>query len=108
VRFNNIHPHRDRNASHTQRLEAAPQERDTPQDESYRRQEDQDAAQARRRNHQGTDAAKTTTDLKTTQAMLDRAAEKGYIHKNKAARLKSRLVKRIRAAAAAPPPAPKK
>ena len=31
------------------------------------------------------------------QAMLDRAATKGYIHPNKAARLKSRLVKRARA-----------
>lgn len=47
----------------------------------------------------GTDAAKTATELQNTQAMLDRAATKGYIHKNKAARLKSRLVKRIRAAA---------
>ena len=48
------------------------------------------------------DAAKTTTELKATQASLDRAADKGYIHKNKAARLKSRLVKRMRAAGAAP------
>ena len=47
----------------------------------------------------GTDAAKTTTEFKTTQAMLDRAATKGYIHPNKAARLKSRLVKRSRAVA---------
>lgn len=47
----------------------------------------------------GTDTAKTATELQNTQAMLDRAATKGYIHKNKAARLKSRLVKRIRAAA---------
>ncbi len=50
----------------------------------------------------GTDAAKTTAEVKTTQAMLDRAATKGYIHKNKAARLKSRLVKRLRAAASKP------
>ena len=48
------------------------------------------------------DAAKTATEFKTTQAMLDRAAGKGYIHPNKAARLKSRLVKRLRAAATAP------
>lgn len=48
------------------------------------------------------DAAKATTEIRTTQAMLDRAADKGYIHPNKAARLKSRLVKRQRAAAAAP------
>jgi small subunit ribosomal protein S20 len=43
--------------------------------------------------------AKVPADLKATQAMLDRAATKGYIHPNKAARLKSRLVKRARAAA---------
>ena len=43
--------------------------------------------------------AKAPTDLKATQAMLDRAATKGYIHPNKAARLKSRLVKKARAAA---------
>lgn len=42
--------------------------------------------------------AKAPTDAKATQAMLDRAATKGYIHPNKAARLKSRLVKRTRAA----------
>jgi small subunit ribosomal protein S20 len=48
------------------------------------------------------DAGKTATELKTTQAMIDRAAAKGYIHPNKAARLKSRLVKRQRAAAATP------
>jgi small subunit ribosomal protein S20 len=48
------------------------------------------------------DAAKSATEFKTTQAMLDRAADKGYIHPNKAARLKSRLVKRLRAAAGAP------
>ncbi|MFM8272641.1 MAG: 30S ribosomal protein S20 [Gemmata sp.] len=50
----------------------------------------------------GTDAAKATTELKNTQAMLDRAATKGYIHPNKAARLKSRLVKSQRAAANKP------
>jgi small subunit ribosomal protein S20 len=50
----------------------------------------------------GTDAAKTTTEIKNTQALLDRAATKGYIHPNKAARLKSRLVKRARAAANKP------
>ena len=42
--------------------------------------------------------AKAPADIKTTQVMLDRAATKGYIHPNKAARLKSRLVKRARAA----------
>jgi small subunit ribosomal protein S20 len=50
----------------------------------------------------GTDANATTTEIKKTQAMVDRAATKGYIHKNKAARLKSRLVKRARAAASKP------
>jgi small subunit ribosomal protein S20 len=47
------------------------------------------------------DAAKIAAEAKVTQAMLDRAADKGYIHPNKAARLKSRMVKRIRASAAA-------
>jgi len=51
------------------------------------------------------DAAKSTTDFKTTQAMLDRAADKGYIHPNKAARIKSRLVKRLRKTVSAPAPA---
>ena len=46
------------------------------------------------------DATKSAEQFKATQATLDRAATKGYIHKNKAARLKSRLVKRLRAAAA--------
>ncbi len=41
--------------------------------------------------------AKAPADVKKTQEMLDRAATKGYIHPNKAARLKSRLVKRTRA-----------
>lgn len=52
------------------------------------------------------EAAKTATEFKTTQAILDRAADKGYIHPNKAARLKSRLVKRIRKAASAPAATP--
>ncbi|VTR96488.1 30s ribosomal protein s20 : 30S ribosomal protein S20 OS=Rhodopirellula baltica SWK14 GN=rpsT PE=3 SV=1: Ribosomal_S20p [Gemmata massiliana] len=55
----------------------------------------------------GTDATKSATEVKSTQAMLDRAATKGYIHKNKAARLKSRLVKRLRAAATKTAPAAK-
>lgn len=53
------------------------------------------------------DQAKVGEGFKTTQATLDRAATKGYIHKNKAARLKSRLVKRMRAAAAKPAAAAK-
>ena len=48
------------------------------------------------------DAAKTQGEFQTTQAALDRAGSKGYIHPNKAARLKSRLVKKLRAAAKAP------
>jgi small subunit ribosomal protein S20 len=50
----------------------------------------------------GTDAAASATEVKKTQEMLDRAAAKGYIHPNKAARLKSRLVKKARAAASKP------
>jgi small subunit ribosomal protein S20 len=46
-----------------------------------------------------TDAAKIGEIAKATQATLDRAADRGYIHKNKAARLKSRLAKKIKAAA---------
>lgn len=53
------------------------------------------------------DAAKTQDEYKTTQASLDRAATKGYIHPNKAARLKSRLVKKLRAAANKPAAAAK-
>lgn len=45
------------------------------------------------------DAAKTGEAVKATQSTLDRAADRGYIHKNKAARLKSRLSKRIKAGA---------
>ncbi|MDB5313355.1 MAG: rpsT [Gemmataceae bacterium] len=48
------------------------------------------------------DAAKVGEGYKTTQAALDRAADRGYIHPNKAARLKSRLTKRIKAAASKP------
>lgn len=47
---------------------------------------------------QGGDAAKTGEAAKSVQATLDRAADRGYIHKNKAARLKSRLAKKIKAA----------
>ena len=48
----------------------------------------------------GTDTAAVATTLSATPAVLDRAADKGYIHKNKAARLKSRLAKKVKAAAA--------
>jgi small subunit ribosomal protein S20 len=50
----------------------------------------------------GTDKAATETALKSVQATVDRAAAKGYIHPNKAARLKSRMVKRLRAGKDAP------
>ncbi|GHV48010.1 30S ribosomal protein S20 [Clostridia bacterium] len=40
--------------------------------------------------------ANTTSDtVKTASVKLDKAAAKGFIHKNKAARLKSRLVKKL-------------
>jgi small subunit ribosomal protein S20 len=39
--------------------------------------------------------------LKSASAALDSAARKGLIHKNKAARTKSRLTKRLRAGASA-------
>lgn len=45
------------------------------------------------------DAAKCAESAKTVVVSLDRAASKGYIHKNKAARLKSRLAKKLRAVA---------
>ena len=48
----------------------------------------------------GTDDAKKTAEVKVVQQALDRAATKGYIHKNKAARLKSRLAKKMKAPAA--------
>ena len=77
-----------------------------------RRQRNRAAAKTIKRQRQAADlaikagdAANTQTEFKNTQAMLDRAADKGYIHKNKAARLKSRLVKKLRAAANAPPKA---
>jgi len=48
----------------------------------------------------GTDTAAVATAVSATQAVVDRAADKGYIHKNKAARIKSRLSKKVKAAAA--------
>lgn len=38
---------------------------------------------------------KSAKDLSKAQSVLDKAAKTGYIHKNKAARLKSRLAKRV-------------
>jgi small subunit ribosomal protein S20 len=55
----------------------------------------------------GTDTAVVAKTLSETQAVVDRAADKGYIHKNKAARIKSRLSKKAKAAAAKPAPAAK-
>ncbi len=49
----------------------------------------------------GADDAKKTEGAKVVQQALDRAASKGYIHKNKAARLKSRAAKKLKAPAAA-------
>jgi small subunit ribosomal protein S20 len=55
------------------------------------------------------DPAKVGEAFKTTQGTLDRAGSKGYIHPNKASRLKSRLAHRLKAAAAkAASPAPAK
>ena len=42
----------------------------------------------------------------TAIAALDRAVAKGVLHRNNAARRKSRLMKRLNAVAAAPAPAP--
>jgi small subunit ribosomal protein S20 len=58
-----------------------------------------DADTTKVKNDLAAATAKTPADIKKTQEMLDRAATKGYIHPNKAARLKSRLVKRSRAVA---------
>lgn len=38
---------------------------------------------------------KTADELKKAQSTIDRIAKTGYIHKNKAARLKSRLAKKV-------------
>jgi len=55
-----------------------------------------DADTTKAKNDLAAANAKVPADIKKTQEMLDRAATKGYIHPNKAARLKSRLVKRAR------------
>jgi small subunit ribosomal protein S20 len=47
------------------------------------------------------DAAATTTDFRLSVKKLDQAAAKGIMHRNKAARLKSRLVKHLKATATA-------
>jgi len=38
---------------------------------------------------------KTAKDLAKAQSQIDKIAKSGYIHKNKAARLKSRLAKKV-------------
>jgi small subunit ribosomal protein S20 len=45
------------------------------------------------------DAAKIDEAAKAAQSTLDRSADKGYIHRNKAARLKSRFAKKLKATA---------
>ena len=50
-----------------------------------------------RRATQATDEATKGAELRALQADLDRAAAKGVIHPNKAARKKSRLAKRAAA-----------
>lgn len=49
----------------------------------------------------GGDAEKTTVALTTAMKTLDKAAQRGIIHKNAAARRKSRLAKQANAAAKA-------
>lgn len=48
------------------------------------------------------DAATAGTELVSAVSRLDRAAAKGVIHKNKAARLKSRLAKKVNRTKATP------
>lgn len=48
---------------------------------------------------QSGDAAKISEAVTLTQTVVDRAADRGYIHRNKAARIKSRLAKKVKAAA---------
>lgn len=48
------------------------------------------------------DVAKAVEAGKAAQQTLDRAASKGYIHPNKAARLKSRMAKKLTAGAGKP------
>lgn len=46
------------------------------------------------------DSEKAQAAYSTAQPVIDKAANKGLIHKNKAARVKSRLIARIKAMAA--------
>lgn len=47
------------------------------------------------------DDSKTTTTLQSTQALIARTHKRGIIHKNKAARMQSRLAKRANRSKAA-------
>jgi small subunit ribosomal protein S20 len=49
----------------------------------------------------GTDISKAEEQLRKTVAVMDKVAVKGTIHKNQAARRRSRLTKRLNAARAA-------
>jgi small subunit ribosomal protein S20 len=49
----------------------------------------------------GGDVGEVTSALTTAQKMLDKAAQRGIIHKNQAARRKSRIAKAANKAAAA-------
>ena len=51
------------------------------------------------------DMAKAADEMKTAGKLLDRAGTKGYIHANKASRLKSRMAHRLDKAKKAPPKA---
>ena len=48
------------------------------------------------------DPAKAATEMVAATKKLDKAAARGYIHKNKAARLKARMAKKLAALKAAP------
>ena len=49
----------------------------------------------------GGDQAKASETFKSAQSVIDSVADKGMFHKNKAARLKSRLTAKIKALSAA-------
>ena len=49
----------------------------------------------------GGDKAKTAESFKSAQSVIDSVADKGIFHKNKAARLKSRLSAKVKAQALA-------
>ena len=53
----------------------------------------------------GGDQAKASDSFKTAQSVIDSVADKGIFHKNKAARLKSRLNAKVKALAQTAQPA---